>query len=200
MPLEGGYGLPFLVVGRPLRDGPFHGGGGWLTVSPGYFEVFRIPVKRGRAFTDRDTAASPAVVMINEAMNVVAALDYDKVGEVVLLKELLEGGDRALVVGHGDEESVVRLASRLQDGPIRSGDSLLIDRRVHFAYERVPKLEVEELVLEEVPDIDYSVIGGLSSQIDAIRDAVELPFLPLASGPELLAALMPYMTSAGAPG
>jgi putative ABC transport system permease protein len=68
VPLEGGYGLPFRVVGRPLQDGPFHGGGGWLTVSPGYFEVFRIPVKRGRAFTDRDTATSPAVVVINEAM------------------------------------------------------------------------------------------------------------------------------------
>ena len=61
--------------------------------------------------------------------------------------------------------------------PIRSGDSLLIDRRIHFAYERVPKLDVEELVLEEVPDIDYTVIGGLGSQIEAIRDAVELPFL-----------------------
>jgi putative ABC transport system permease protein len=68
VPLEGGYGLPFRVVGRPLQDGPFHGGGGWSTVSPGYFEVFRIPVKRGRAFTDRDTATSPAVVVINEAM------------------------------------------------------------------------------------------------------------------------------------
>ena len=116
-------------------------------------------------------------VMINEAMNVVAALDYDEVGEVTVLKEVMEDGTRALVVGHGDEESVVRLATRLQEMPLHSGDSLLIDRRVHFAYERVPKLEVEELVLEEVPDIDYSVIGGLGSQIEAIRDAVELPFL-----------------------
>jgi putative ABC transport system permease protein len=68
VPLEGGYGLPFRVVGRPLQDGPFHGGGGWLTVSPGYFDVFRIQVKRGRVMTDRDTARSPAVVVINEAM------------------------------------------------------------------------------------------------------------------------------------
>jgi proteasome-associated ATPase len=116
-------------------------------------------------------------VMVNEAMNVVKVLEFDEVGEVVLLKELLEGGDRALVIGHGDEESVVRLAYRLRDQHLRSGDSLLIDRRVHFAYERIPKLDVEELVLEEVPDIDYSVIGGLGNQIEAIRDAVELPFL-----------------------
>jgi predicted permease len=68
VPLEGGYGLPFRVVGRALQDGPFHGGGGWLTVSPGYFEVFRIPVKRGRALSDRDTKRAPAVVVINEAM------------------------------------------------------------------------------------------------------------------------------------
>ena len=116
-------------------------------------------------------------VMVNEAMNVVKVLEFDEVGEVVLLKEMLEDGDRALVIGHGDEESVVRLAYRLRDQHLRSGDSLLIDRRVHFAYERIPKLDVEELVLEEVPDIDYSVIGGLGNQIEAIRDAVELPFL-----------------------
>src|ERR687893_1428847 len=116
-------------------------------------------------------------VMVNEAMNVVGVLEFDEVGEVVLLKEILEDGERGLVVGHGDEESVVRLAHRLREQHLRSGDSLLIDRRVHFAYERIPKLDVEELVLEEVPDIDYSVIGGLSSQIEAIRDAVELPFL-----------------------
>ena len=68
VPLEGGYGLPFQIVGRPLEQGPFHGGGAWLTVSPGYFDVFKIPVKRGRAFTDRDTSAGPPVVIINEAM------------------------------------------------------------------------------------------------------------------------------------
>jgi putative ABC transport system permease protein len=68
VPLEGGYGLPFIVVGRPLTDGPFHGGGGWKTVSYGYFEVFKMPVKRGRLFNDRDTKTSPPVVVINEAM------------------------------------------------------------------------------------------------------------------------------------
>jgi proteasome-associated ATPase len=126
---------------------------------------------------DLDALTPGKEVMVNEAMNVVKVLEFDEVGEVVLLKEMLEGGDRALVIGHGDEESVVRLAYRLRDQHLRSGDSLLIDRRVHFAYERIPKLDVEELVLEEVPDIDYSVIGGLGNQIEAIRDAVELPFL-----------------------
>jgi proteasome-associated ATPase len=126
---------------------------------------------------DLDTLTPGKEVMVNEAMNVVKVLEFDEVGEVVLLKEMLEGGDRALVIGHGDEESVVRLAHRLHDQHLRSGDSLLIDRRVHFAYERIPKLDVEELVLEEVPDIDYTVIGGLGNQIEAIRDAVELPFL-----------------------
>ncbi len=67
VPLEGGYGLPFRIVGRPA-DGPFHGGGGWVTVSPGYFEVFKIPVKRGRTFTDRDDSHGPPVVIINESM------------------------------------------------------------------------------------------------------------------------------------
>jgi putative ABC transport system permease protein len=68
VPLENGYGLPFIVMGRPLADGPFHGGGGWMTVSPGYFEVFKIPVLRGRGFTERDDAASDRVVLINQAM------------------------------------------------------------------------------------------------------------------------------------
>src|SRR5205807_6879556 len=68
VPLEGGYGLPFIVMGRPLTDGPFHGGGNWQTSSPGYFDVFKISVQRGRAFTDRDISGSPLAVVINQAM------------------------------------------------------------------------------------------------------------------------------------
>ncbi|MGI4895174.1 MAG: proteasome ATPase [Janthinobacterium lividum] len=115
-------------------------------------------------------------VMVNEAMNVVAALDYERVGELAAVREILPDG-RALVLARADEERVVRLAGPLMDGPLRIGDSLTIDTRSGFAYERIPKAEVEDLVLEEVPDIDYTDIGGLGPQIEAIRDAVELPFL-----------------------
>ena len=94
-----------------------------------------------------------------------------------MLKELLEDGDRALVISHADEERVVRLAEPLRDSTLRAGDSLLLEPRSGYVYERIPKAEVEELILEEVPDITYSDIGGLSSQIVQIRDAVELPYL-----------------------
>ncbi|QXG76133.1 proteasome ATPase [Modestobacter sp. L9-4] len=120
-------------------------------------------------------------VMLNEAMNVVAAQGFERAGDVVTLKELLEPlpgmPRRALVVGHTDEERVVWLADSLDGQPLRSGDSLLLEPRSGYVFERIPKSEVEELVLEEVPDIDYSDIGGLSRQIEQIRDAVELPFL-----------------------
>ncbi len=116
-------------------------------------------------------------VMLNEALNVVAALDYEQVGEVVMFKELLADGDRALVIASADEERVVRLAEPLRSDTIRAGDSLLLDTRAGYVYEKVPKSEVEELVLEEVPDIAYESIGGLRGQIEAIQDAVELPYL-----------------------
>jgi proteasome-associated ATPase len=116
-------------------------------------------------------------VMLNEAMNVVAALQFEQIGEVVTLKEVLADGERALVVGHTDEEKVVRLAEPLREERLRVGESLLLEPRSGYVYERVPKSEVEELVLEEVPDIDYTLIGGLAAQIEQIRDAVELPYL-----------------------
>jgi proteasome-associated ATPase len=126
---------------------------------------------------DIDSLVRGQEVMLNEALNVVAAFDFEQVGEVVMFKELLADGQRALVIANADEERVVRLAAPLLDDTIRAGDSLLLDARAGYVYEKVPKSEVEELVLEEVPDIDYSQIGGLISQIDAIRDAVELPYL-----------------------
>jgi proteasome-associated ATPase len=124
-----------------------------------------------------DTLRPGQEVVLNEALNVVIAQGYETVGEVVMLKELLEGGDRALVISHADEERVVRLAEPLLDSVLRAGDSLLLEPRSGYVYERIPKAEVEELILEEVPDITYSDIGGLGSQIVQIRDAVELPYL-----------------------
>ena len=115
-------------------------------------------------------------VMLNEAMNVVAAHGYETTGEVVLCKEILDDG-RVLVVAQADEERVCRVAASLEGQTIRAGDALLLESRSGFVFERIPKAEVADLVLEEVPDIDYTDIGGLTGQIEAIRDAVELPYL-----------------------
>jgi proteasome-associated ATPase len=116
-------------------------------------------------------------VVLNEALNVVIAQGYETVGEVVMLKEVLEDGDRVLVISHADEERIARLAEPLRDSPLRAGDSLLLEPRSGYVFERIPKAEVEELILEEVPDISYAEIGGLASQIEQIRDAIELPYL-----------------------
>ncbi|MBV9208094.1 MAG: proteasome ATPase [Actinobacteria bacterium] len=116
-------------------------------------------------------------VVLNEALNVVIAQSYETVGEVVMLKEVLADGQRALVISQADEERVVRLAEPLLRQPLRAGDSLLLEARSGYVYERIPKAEVEELILEEVPDISYLDIGGLAGQIEQIRDAIELPYL-----------------------
>ncbi|MEU2927711.1 proteasome ATPase [Streptomyces sp. NPDC048304] len=126
---------------------------------------------------DLDDLRRGQEVMLNEALNVVEAMEYERVGDIVTLKEILEDGERALVLGHTDEERVVRLAEPLLGTTIRAGDALLLEPRSGYVYEVVPKSEVEELVLEEVPDIGYDQIGGLGNQIEAIRDAVELPYL-----------------------
>src|SRR6478609_1542612 len=126
---------------------------------------------------DLDTLTKGQEVMLNEALNVVMALEFEEVGEVVMFKEVLADGDRVLVIANADEERVVRLAAPLREQTLRAGDSLLLDSKSGYVYEKVPKSEVEELVLEEVPDIDYRSIGGLSGQIEQIRDAVELPYL-----------------------
>jgi proteasome-associated ATPase len=115
-------------------------------------------------------------VMLNEALNVVAVREFERTGEIVVVKELIDD-DRALVVAHADEERVVHLAGPLREIRLRVGDAVTMDTRTGFVLEKIPRAEVEELVLEEVPDIDYRDIGGLGPQIEQIRDAVELPFL-----------------------
>jgi len=123
-----------------------------------------------------DTLRPGQEVMLNETFNVVAAREFERSGEIVMVKELIDE-DRALVVAHADEERVVHLAGPLRQAGLRVGDALTLDPRSGFVFEKVPRAEVEQLVLEEVPDIDYTDIGGLGPQIEQIRDAVELPFL-----------------------
>jgi proteasome-associated ATPase len=125
---------------------------------------------------DADKLRSGAQVILNDALNVVEVLDPDGAGQVVKVKDRL-GPDRALVLSRGDEEHVAYLAGTLLGATVRAGDPVLYDPRSGVATELLPREEVEELVLEEIPDITYEDIGGLEGQIEAIRDAVELPFL-----------------------
>jgi len=120
--------------------------------------------------------ARGAEVVLNESLNVVLARSAEKSGEVVTIKDLLDDS-RALIVGRADEERVVDIAESLAGTKLRTGDSVLMDSRTGLILEKLPRPEVEELVLEEVPDISYEDVGGLDSQIEAITDAVELPFL-----------------------
>ena len=115
-------------------------------------------------------------VILNEALNVIEARGFDVQGEVVRLKDMLEG-NRALVTLHFDEEKVAELGDPLLAERLSVGDHLLFDPRSGCVIEKLPKSEAEELVLEEVPDVDYERIGGLQHEIEQVRDAVELPFL-----------------------
>ena len=115
-------------------------------------------------------------VLVNDSMNIVEVRDFDLQGQVVTIKEILSD-DRLLVMAHADEERVVELAGPLQRVFLRIGDHVRIDPRHGLAYERLVRPEVEELVLEEVPDVTYDQVGGLHDQIEAIKDAVELPYV-----------------------
>ena len=164
-----------------------------LAEPPNGFGVFLGPTTTARWTSTRrgascGSAVAPGVgplvpgqeVLVNEAMNIVAALGYERVGEIVMFKELLEDGERALVIGHTDEERVVRLAQALRDqtDPRRRLAAAGL-RGPRYVYERIPKSEVEELVLEEMPDVDYRDIGGLSrpDRDDPRRRRAALPAL-----------------------
>jgi predicted permease len=170
VPLEGGYGLPFVIVGRPLTDGPFHGGGGWLTVSPGYFEVFRIPVRRGRTFTERDTANAPPVAIINEAM----ARQYWPKGDPL--------SDR-LVIGRGvgkefaseGERQIVGIVADIRDGGLNDepGPTMYIPQAQ--MPDGVTALNAGIAPLAWIVRIDGNPYAALGPIRDALRQATGLP-------------------------
>src|SRR5499433_498511 len=115
-------------------------------------------------------------LVLNEGLNVVEAAGYEIQGDVVILKEMLEEG-RAIVTLRADEDKVGIVADPLRSVKLKVGDHVLMDSKSGYLLEKLPKSEVEDLALEEVPDINYEDIGGLSAQIEAIKDAVELPYL-----------------------
>ncbi|MDD5433864.1 MAG: proteasome ATPase [Nitrospira sp.] len=115
-------------------------------------------------------------VILNEALNVIEIRGYEGQGEVVKLKDRL-GKERAIISLHGDEERVAEIAELLQGTKLSVGDVLLFDQRSGLLLEKLPKSEVGEVILEEVPDVAYSDIGGLKKQIEVIMDAIELPFV-----------------------
>ena len=115
-------------------------------------------------------------LLLNDALQVVGVGRFEDRGELMTVAELLDDG-RALVVGRSDEERIVHISGSIRAGGVRAGDTLLVDVRSGTASERVERSEADRLVLEEVPDVDFSAIGGLGPQIEAIRDAIELPYL-----------------------
>jgi len=123
-----------------------------------------------------DTLKPGQELVLNEGLNVVEAAGYEIQGDVVILKELLEEG-RAIVTLRADEDKVGIVADPLRAVKLKVGDHILMDSKSGYLLEKMPKSEVEDLALEEVPDINYEDIGGLTTQIEAIKDAVELPYL-----------------------
>ena len=126
---------------------------------------------------EHDALERGSEVVLNESLNIVAARHGEQIGEVVSIKDVMDDGVRVMVVGRADEERVCELADALRGVHLRSGDTVRLDPRTGFILEKLPRPEVEDLLLEEVPDISYEDIGGLDNQIEQIADAVELPFL-----------------------
>ncbi len=116
-------------------------------------------------------------VVLNDSLNVIMVRHSDHMGEVVTVKEVMADKKRVLIISHSDEERVIDLSEAMRNVKLRVGDSLLYDTRTNLAIERLERPEVDELVLEEVPNVTYADVGGLDAQIEAITDAVELPYL-----------------------
>lgn len=125
---------------------------------------------------ERSNVTSGTEVLLDESLNIIAVLEAGQTGDLVRVKEVLESG-LLVVIGRADDERVVRRAHRLTDQAIRVGDAVTVDFRSGYALDLVPMTEVQDVVLEEVPDVTFDDIGGLTEQIEQIRDAVETPFL-----------------------
>ena len=114
--------------------------------------------------------------VLNEAFNIVEPAGFTRRGEIATIVELLDDS-RAIVLGHTDDERVVTLSAPLARERLRAGDAILFDSRTQFAFEKMPKSAVEEVALEEIPDVTYENIGGLGEQVEILRDAIELPYI-----------------------
>ncbi|MDX1579450.1 MAG: AAA family ATPase, partial [Gemmatimonadota bacterium] len=125
---------------------------------------------------DPATFEEGQLVVLNEAFNVVEGSGFTQRGEITSIVDLL-GDGRAVVLGHTDDERVVTLASPLRKERLKVGDNVLVDPRTQYAFEKMPKSAVEEVALEEVPDVTYERIGGLGEQVEILRDAIELPYM-----------------------
>jgi proteasome-associated ATPase len=162
-----------------------------LCAPPNTYGIFNRPNKDGTAEIyvdgrpmrvnvhpnlDAFTLEEGQLVVLNEAMNVVEPSGFVARGEVVSIVDLL-ADNRAIVLGHTDDERVVTLAEPLRREKLKVGDNVLFDPRTHYAFEKLPKSAVEEVVLEEIPDTTYENIGGLGEQIEILRDSVELPYM-----------------------
>lgn len=126
---------------------------------------------------DIEVLKSGQEVALNESFAVIQVREREVVGEIVTIKDVLEDDVRALILGRADEERVAEISDELKSTKLRVGDTVLFDSRTNLLLEKLPRPEVEELVLEEVPDVTYEDVGGLDRQIEEITDAVELPFL-----------------------
>ena len=162
------------LTAPPSSYGIFSGGNEDGTVNV-YVSGRKMKVNLHPSIKIKDLRKGQELVL-NEALNVVEVKGFDGQGEVVRIKDLI-GNKRAIVTLHADEERVAELAEPLLQEKLSVGDDLLLDARSGYLLEKLPKSEVGELVLEEVPDVGYENIGGLEEQIESIKDAVELPFL-----------------------
>ncbi len=115
-------------------------------------------------------------VVLNEAFNIIEASGYVARGEIASIVDFI-ADNRAIVLGHTDDERVITLAEPLRHEKLKVGDHILFDPRTNYGFEKLPKSSVEEVMLEEIPDITYEDIGGLDDQIEILRDSIELPYI-----------------------